>query len=395
MRGNIPKPVVRTLANVSPEHIAELGGKGREMLAGLRAEGLYRPLNQYKARLEEGRITYGEGYPITAFEKFLGYYDRTNNTAFAPSVSMTTDFSIARCFCRYLREPGRDFVTLDGERDESYDKRARKALDIFREVNGIEGSFQFIITRDRSKYGRAKGLGESAAVAAAASRALVANVFGEEATNDDSFVSRYAKLVSGSGSRSVTGGISVWVSFPGIPEEQSYGIRLPFDTSNFYFAVYPAMHGITTLKAHDVAMSSDFYQTWAAMKYDKVMNLIRGRSIKDLMEQAQLDMFKLNALMMTGGKNGGTVIQTPESLEIIQHVVDFQNRGKPLYMTADTGPSIVIMSNDRSVLGEFIAEEKERSWKTPIIGAIPKRVSSEANTEELRRVSDLFASLRT
>lgn len=371
---------------VSDDLIKKLGQKGRGMQRYLEASKLYKPLNNYPVSLENGRVTYGEGYPITAMEKFLGYYDKAVNAAYAPSISIVTDFSIAKAFCRYIDVLGKDAVYLDGETNEKYMKRAKKALDYWRSINNISGSFQFIITRDK-RYEKAKGLGESAAVAAAVARAFVANVFGVDASKDDSFVSRYAKLVSGSGSRSATGGLSVWLSYPGIKEEDSYGVRLPVDTTGLHFVVYPDFHTIETLNAHGIASSSPFYPAWITGKYDKVMKILEEKSLSAMMAQAQQDMFNLNALLLSGD---GTVIQTDNSFRIIRHVLDFQKEGGRVFMTADTGPSIVVMSDDESELERFIKEETA----TALRGKIPDTPKCVASEVSINDAESFFNSLR-
>ena len=148
--------------------ITEINSKGEQVLSLVKSKGFYKKLTHYKSELSDGKVTYGEGYPITAFEKFLGYYDKAMNIAHAPSISMTTDFSLAKCVCKYSKK-GRDIFFLDGETNEAYTKRMEKALAAFRSITGISGSFELSINRIK-KYERAKGLGESAAVASAASR---------------------------------------------------------------------------------------------------------------------------------------------------------------------------------------------------------------------------------
>ncbi|MHB1830380.1 MAG: mevalonate 3,5-bisphosphate decarboxylase [Candidatus Micrarchaeaceae archaeon] len=362
-----------------------LNSKGIEILKFVKSNGLYQPLKSYAPNVEDGRITYGEGYPITAIEKFLGYYDKSINIAFSPSISITTDFSVVQCFCKYVDKPNKDIVILDGESDERYTKRAKKALDTFRSVTGIVGSFQFTIRRIK-RYEHAKGLGESAAVAAATSRALIANVFGDEPSRDDAFVSRFARLVSGSGTRSATGGMSLWVSFPGINEEDSRGFRLPVDTTNLHFVVFPDFHTIQTMDAHGIASSSPFYPIWIGNKYDRILKLLNsGLKLSNLMQNAQEDMFFLRSLLTSGG----VIIDTERSLELISAVNEFRKDGGNIFMTADTGPSIVVMSDNRKELDRFISAQTAK----PIEGQIIKRVEYVPDKQELAKAELFFDSL--
>ncbi len=206
-----------TLERRFGELMASLSDMGEALLRTLDREGIIPDVEDYAIDQDMGKVTYGQGFSITGVEKFLGYADSVLNLANFPSISITTDFMQTHAFCQSVKESGRDLVVLDGQVDERYSKRAEKALNYFKSLYGITGSFRFFIERDR-KYKEAKGMGESASIAAAVSRSLVANVFGSGASRDATFTSRLARLVSGSGTRSVAGGLSMWLSYPNIRE---------------------------------------------------------------------------------------------------------------------------------------------------------------------------------
>ncbi|EQD27793.1 mevalonate pyrophosphate decarboxylase, partial [mine drainage metagenome] len=106
------------------------------------------------AQPAEGRITFGSGLPVKAIEKFIGYYKPEMKIAFSPSLSFCTDFSITRSYCLYTREDGKDLVHLDGFYSEERTATARKALDIFRLLTGIKGSFIFYVEREKKSSRR-------------------------------------------------------------------------------------------------------------------------------------------------------------------------------------------------------------------------------------------------
>ncbi len=351
--------------------LEELNVKGRAISDVLKTKGFYKELKNYEPGPEIGKVSYGEGYPITAISKFLGYYDKNLNIAFTPSISIATNFSLAKCTCEYIREKGKDIVSLDGEMSDSYTKRATKALNIFRRITNIEGSFIFKINREK-RYEKAKGLGESAAVAAATARALISNVFGEKAARDKDFVSRFARLVSGSGTRSAAGGLAIWISFPSINEAESYAVNMPLDANNFNFAAFPDSHNITTLKAHDTAMSSPFYPAWINGKDDEILQLLSSKmEPKSLMELAEKEMFRLTAILHANG----VIIQTEKSLKLIKQIIEFRQNGGNIFMTTDTGPSIVIMSDNKEELEKFVSTQKTK----PIYGEIKTEVNYKQN----------------
>ncbi len=329
--------------------MVELKERGEEIHDRLTDLGLFKEAEKYEPELEDGKITFGEGYPITAVEKFLGYFDKQLNIANFPSISFNTDFSKALTACQYIKEPGNDSVVLDGEESEKYVDRAGKAVNYFKGVFGIKGSFRFYIKREK-RYDEAKGLGESAAIASSTARSVVRNVYGDRALGDAPFVSRLARLVSGSGTRSAMGGFSLWISYPWIREEQSHGVKLPVDFGNFHFMTFPAVHEIRTEGAHDIALSSPYYPRWMINKFQRIMDLIDGGfAIDELMRHSEDDMYFMHALLMSRG----TIIHTPESLELINRLKKFKEKNEGIYYTADTGPSLVLMSRDRKIMEEF------------------------------------------
>lgn len=363
--------------------MVELRERGEEIRYRLMDQGLYKPIGEHSASLEDGRITYGEGYPITAIEKFLGYFDRQMNIANFPSISFNTDFSIARTACMYESEPGNDSVVLDGEDDAKYRDRAGKAANYFKSVYGIKGSFRFYIKREK-RYSEAKGLGESAAVAASAARAITANVFGNEGVEDDPFVSRLARLVSGSGTRSVTGGFSMWVSYPWITDEQCHGARLPVDDSRFHIMAYPAMHEIKTEGAHDIAVSSPYYPRWMINKFQRVVDLMDSDyNIREMMIHAEEDMYLMHAVLMARG----TVIHTPGSLSIINALRKFRNENEGIYYTSDTGPTLVLMAEDRKLLEEFSELVQEK----PLHGKVVSSYSTSPDGKFMKEAEEYFS----
>lgn len=327
---------------------------------GLIDRGIFKPILEHQPDLEDGRITTGYGHPITGLEKFLGYFDESINIANFPSISIVTDFSISHAVCKYSKKGGGDEVWLDGKQDRKYTEKAIRALQFFKSVYEISGSFKFYIER-RKKYQDAKGLGESAAVAASVSRALMANVFGTDGPKDVTLTSRFARMVSGSGTRSVSGGLSIWLSYPYIEESHSAGYFIR-DTDDFHVGAFPMPSLIVTDSAHKLAKSSDFYGRWVSSKYQNLLaELDGGFDTSHLMSRAQEEMYTLNSIILSRGH----FIQTPQSLEIVNSLVKFQERNKGLYFTADTGPSIVLLSKDRKLIEEFVfSRDEEFIWSS-------------------------------
>ena len=316
-----------------------------------------REIREPSAMTSEG-VSYGSGYPITGLEKFLGYFDGVLNIANFPSISVTTDFSMAMSACAYSEKPGKDRVIFDGRSEGSFQKKASRALEIFKSRYGIPGSFSFYIERTR-RYGDAKGLGESAAVASAAARSLVAASFGEEGMKNGPLISRLARLVSGSGTRSSAGGLSMWLSFPYVREDYCYGFPLKFDKNELNIACIPMKSSWITDSAHRLAVSSRFYGQWAVEKFDEINEEVeRSFDLDYILSRSVRDMYNLNSVILSTGN----FIHTPDSLKLIYRLKEFTEKNEGLYYTSDTGPSIVLLSRTKSLITEFLEQSETENF---------------------------------
>ncbi|WP_297216596.1 mevalonate 3,5-bisphosphate decarboxylase [Thermoplasma sp.] len=330
-------------------NVNKLREAGEDIRIMLNDAGYYKVPVDYNPELDDDRITSSYAYPIKAFEKFLGYYDNDNRIAYNPSISMQTNFSYCLTACRYRKNGSTDTVLLDGIRDKKYDNKARFALDHFKREYNIKGAFDFYIKRYR-KYTNAKGLSESSAVAASVARALISNAFGNEAAGDNVFVSRYARLVSGSGTRAAQDGISIWLSYPGIDVRDSAAFKVGENRKDLYYGIFPKSSDIPTDNAHKIAVNSIFYENWVSEKFNNIKRLISNNfEMKDLLRIGENDMLRLNSVLLSGG----LLIQTADSIRLLHQILKFKSKNDGFYYTADTGPSIAIFSFDRSLIDEF------------------------------------------
>ncbi len=323
----------------------EEGKRIRKKLTDL---GLYAQYDMPDIVLEDGKITYGFGFPIKAMEKFLGYYDPAMHLPFSPSISFNTDFSYAFSLCRFKKEPGRDTVQVNGRVSQEYTHKAGQALDLFKQLTGITGSFDFYIDIIR-RYGRAKGLSESSAVASSVSMALLRNVLSTEPS--ETLISRFAKFVSGSGTRSAVTGLSMWLSYAGIAEPESFAVRLPIDLSNLHIAAFPLTADIKTSDMHTAALRSPLYFSWISSKFGFIENFIDSHfPLEMILERGFDEMISLSNVVRSVGRE----IHNSSTLTIIERYLDFKKKNPNIFMTTDTGPSAVLMSTEKSILLEFL-----------------------------------------
>ncbi|PYB68731.1 hypothetical protein DMB44_02335 [Thermoplasma sp. Kam2015] len=315
----------------------------------IRSRGLYSPTGRYDAVPSYGKIFYGSGYPITGVIKFLGYYDSTFNIANFPSISINTDFSEAYSAVMLTEDAGNDSVIFDGVEDEGVKRRAIKALHVFRNIYSVRGSFHLYVSMKR-KYDNAKGLGESASMAAAAARSIARAVFGEESIGDGPFVSKIARLASGSGSKSVNGPLSLWISDSGYSHDSSFSLNLPFNGNKISICAIPLSGNMSTEDAHSAALRSPFYNAWASYQRQAVLDFLNMEFDADtIMRTALGSTLKMHSILMSSA----SLVWTDRTMKIVKNIMDFRLRGNSVSLSIDTGPSVVIIAESDSELKEI------------------------------------------
>lgn len=282
-------------------------------------------------------IGYGAANGITGIEKFLGYNDTRLKVANFPSISLTHDFITVKAAVCISDE---DRVMVDGKEDLTHLPRARGALEVFRDMYGINDHFSFYIEQDK-KYDSAKGMGESAAFAASTARALCSLMFRKPST---AFVSSIARLVSGSGSRSAVDGIGLWQSYEGIPQNMNHAIKIKDQLGEFNIASFPKPNPIKTENVHGIAVQSPFYEQWGKLKFHSLINIIENDFDYNMLARAAFnDMLLMHSVLLTKGIG----ILDERIYNLIK--LSDQSEGS-LFVTADTGPTPILIYKDPDML---------------------------------------------
>lgn len=282
-------------------------------------------------------ICYGRANGITGIEKFLGYNDSRLKVANFPSISLTHNFitvNVAVCLSH------KDRVILDGKENTSHLLRATGALDVFRSLFKISDHFAFYIEQDK-KYGSAKGMGESAAFAGATAMALCNLMFKDPST---SFISSIARLVSGSGTRSVVNGVGLWQSYEGIDPEMNHAIRVREDMGDFHIASFPTPNPIKTENVHGIATQSPFYEQWGKVKFQSLLNIIENHFDPEMLARSAMnDMLLMHSVLLARG-----ISILNEKMFALLKLAE-QSEGS-FFVTADTGPTPIMIYRDSDML---------------------------------------------
>jgi diphosphomevalonate decarboxylase len=182
--------------------------------------------------------------------------------------------------------------------------------------------------------------------------AAIAATLGPELAENRRFLSCLSRLLAGSGCRSATGGISLWLSYPGVTHENSYAVRLDRqdELADMALITVPidSRIGLATEAAHRDAPHSPFFAPWCLSRADEVIEclsaVLRG-GWRTLAQWAELDSIRLHGVTMTGGRENKLFAWEPENITLFRLCNDLRSAGVPVYFSTDTGPTMVMMTH--------------------------------------------------
>ena len=209
--------------------------------------------------------------------------------------------------------------------------------------------------------------------------------------NIQQLASRWARIGSGSASRSVYGGFSLWGRTNLFESSQDdYAIQL----SNAVHPVYKGLKDavlivssgekkISSSVGHKLMEDNLYKRSRIAQAHEHLYSLYLTLLTGDkqpFLEIAEAEALSLHAMMMTS--NPPYILLKPNSLEIIQKVKQFRERtGIPLGYTIDAGPNIHLLYflENKTEVQTFIEHEllnycENHRWIDDGIGEGPQRL---------------------
>ncbi len=205
--------------------------------------------------------------------------------------------------------------------------------------------------------------------------------------------SRWARMGSGSASRSVFGGFAIWGKTP-LFESSDDEQAIPLSRS-----IHPVFRGlrdavllvsagekeVSSSTGHRLMEHHPFKRQRIAQAHEHLYGLYLTLLTGDkqaFLEIAEAEAFALHALMMAS--KPPFLLLKPNSLEIIQRIKWFREKtGIPIGFTIDAGPNIHLLyfSENRNEVQAFIEREllefcKNRRWIDDEIGDGPVKMTS-------------------
>ena len=274
-------------------------------------------------------------------------------TAYLPSISVNNDAAYTLTLVQFDAGLDDDRVTINGA---SADDRARarviQTLDAVRALARVDtrATVDSMNVTRASRVG--KGLGTSASASAALAMAALAATLGSELAQNRRLLSCLSRLLAGSGCRSATGGVSLWLSYPGVSHENSYAVRLDqhAELAEMALITVPldSRIGLATEAAHRDAPQSPFFAPWCKSRAEEVIACIQAVAQGDwrtLAQWAEIDSIRLHGVTMTGSRENKLFAWEPENIRLFRLCNDLRSAGVPVYFSTDTGPTMVMLTH--------------------------------------------------
>ena len=344
-----------------PEECAELVPALRTghaaILEALQAGGLAAP--PYPQQLPAGNpqgTAAARAFAMQGVLKYHGLADWDWRTAYLPSISLNNDAAQTLTWVQFDPGLAADEVTIGGVPASGREyERVVRCLQFVREQARI-GSAARVLTRNQlnssAADGSAKGLGTSASGSAALAMAALSAAFGPQLGAHPRLLTCTARLLAGSGCRSAAGGLALWLSYPGIPHEDSYAVRLDQQAElrdvRLLTVPLPSRAGLHTEAAHKDAPRSSFFGAWLQSRTAEVLQCIAAAQRGDwqcLGEWAELDSMRLHGVTMSGSRTNKIFAWEPENITLFRMCNTLRSAGTPVYCSTDTGPTAVFITS--------------------------------------------------
>jgi diphosphomevalonate decarboxylase len=208
----------------------------------------------------------------------------------------------------------------------------------------------FASVESKNNFPKASGIASSASGFAALTLA-VSKAAGLDLSEKD--LSILARLGSGSACRSVPDGFVEWKM--GSTNETSYAHSLfkpvYWEIRDLIAIVGENSKKVSSTEGHAIAESSPFYKTRIAGMQNKVAEIKSALKNKDFTKFGEIleaEAINMHTVMMTSVPH--LYYWKPETLKVINKVIEFRGEGIECYFTIDAGPNVHVICEGKNAL---------------------------------------------
>jgi len=317
------------------------------------------PIPTYPTEIPKKEILEGEAaavaYPLHGILKYQGIADAEAGTAFLPSMSINNSSSKTITVVKFDPALQEDNVIIDEKQAAGRDlERVQKTINFIRELCGSKTKAEVFSKNIIEKNSKGKGLGTTASASGAIALAAIHAAFGGEYSSNSRFVSSVTRYISVRGSISVIGGFSLWLSYPGINNEDSFSVQLDrndeFSDIRLFTVPVESKTGLNSDFAHKAAPNSPFFKSWMALRKKQIFDSLNALYQKDwekLGALAELDSILLHSITMSGSYENKIISWEPDTIKLMRIANDMRNKGIKVFFSIDTKPTPVFITNSK------------------------------------------------
>lgn len=343
-----------TIPPVFTETVVPMLGAHRRICAALEQAGITpEAYPRFEQPGQPKGLAAARAYPMQGILKYHGMSDWGRRIAYLPSVSVCNDAGHTLTLVEFDPAFSADTAFIGGTPATGRDlERVVQSLDAVRQIARIDSRARVVSHNGVRASTGGKGLGSSASASAALALAAIAATLGPEAARNRRFVSTLSRLLAGSGCRSAAGGVSIWLSYPGIRHEESFALRLDrageLDDVRLITVPIDSRIGLKTELAHLDAPESSFFKSWMFSREEEVLECIAAVQAGDwrtLGQWAELDSIRLHGVTMSGSRENKLFAWEPENIPLFRMCNTLRSAGVPVYASTDTGPTVVFLTH--------------------------------------------------
>lgn len=299
-----------------------------------------------------------QAQPNIALVKYWGKRAAALNLPAAGSLSITLDALHTRTRVRFDDALADDDITLNGERDESQNRKIGAFLDLFRARAGIATRAHIESGNDfPTGAGLASSASGFAALAVAVDRALGLHLESRE-------LSTLARRGSGSAARSIFGGFVEMGAGTRDDGEDAFATQL-LEPDAWPLKVVVA---ITTRKKKSISSrvgmdhtrdTSPFYRDWIATiagDLATAREAVQARDFEKLARVSEASCLAMHAVMLSA--RPALIYWNTATVACIQCIRALQAEGTGVFFTIDAGPQVkaVCLPDDAARVAEALRD---------------------------------------
>lgn len=324
----------------------------------------------------------------------IKYWGKRNEDLFLPvtsSLSLTLEAFYTDTEVVFSEEFTQDTFYLNGKlQDKEETAKVSRFVNFFRDLADCS---LYVRVRSVNHVPTAAGLASSAsayaALASACNVALNLNLSPTE-------LSTYARQGSGSATRSLFGGFTLWHKGKGDISETSYAEKVDdadWDIAMLALVVNDQEKAISSREGMKHTLeTSPFYALWAeevAQDLEQMLTAIHRQDINAVGEIAEHNAMKMHATMLAA--NPSFNYFEADTLKAVRAVHALRQAGYSAYYTMDAGPNVKIIckASELEAIQDILAKDfSNQQMVASIPGPAPHAITKEEFEENVHANKD-------